>query len=104
MGPPPISSFSDFCHGTSLHGWPHIPGGSILEKIFWVATIIATAVVAVFLCSSTVKQFKTSTVATNLISSTEPISSALFPKVVICNKYRLRQSFMDILITSLRDY
>ena len=51
MGQPPISSFSDFCHGTSLHGWPHIPGGSILEKIFWVATIIATAVVAVFLCS-----------------------------------------------------
>ena len=39
---------------------------------------------------STVKQFTTSTVSTSLVSSTEPIALATFPKVVICNKYQLR--------------
>ena len=36
------------------------------------------------------KQFTTSTVATSLTSSTEPIANAAFPKIVICNKYKLR--------------
>ena len=40
--------------------------------------------------SSTVNQFKTSTVSTSLISSTESIGLANFPKIVICNKYQLR--------------
>ena len=40
--------------------------------------------------SSTVNQFKTSTVSTSLISSTESIGLAKFPKIVICNKYQLR--------------
>ena len=39
---------------------------------------------------STVKQFTTRTVSTSLTSSTEPIRDATFPKIVICNKYRLR--------------
>ena len=37
------------------------------------------------------KQFTTSTVSTSLVTSTENISLATFPKVVICNKYKLRQ-------------
>ena len=41
---------------------------------------------------STVKQFTTRTVSTSLTSSTEPIEDATFPKIVICNKYRLRWS------------
>ena len=41
---------------------------------------------------STVKQFTTRTVSTSLTSSTEPIRDATFPKIVICNKYRLRWS------------
>ena len=41
---------------------------------------------------STVKQFTTRTVSTSLTSSTEPIGDAAFPKIVICNKYRLRWS------------
>ena len=40
---------------------------------------------------STVKQFTTSTVSTSMVTSTENISLATFPKVVICNKYKLRQ-------------
>ena len=43
--------------------------------------------------TSTVKQFTTSTVSTSLVSSTEPIALATFPKVVICNKYQLRYAF-----------
>ena len=39
---------------------------------------------------STTSQFSTSLVTTSLVSSTEPIKEAVFPKVVICNKYRLR--------------
>ena len=39
---------------------------------------------------STVKQFTTRTVSTSLTSSTEPIRDATFPKIVICNKFRLR--------------
>ena len=110
-----MGMFSAFCDSTSLHGWPHIPGStSSMSKIFWGVTILAMGVLAVFLCtryiykspsfelqieaypifthkySSTVKQFTTSTVSTSLISSTEPIELATFPKVVICNKYKLR--------------
>ena len=43
---------------------------------------------------STVKQFTTRTVSTSLTSSTEPIEDATFPKIVICNKYRLRWSHL----------
>ena len=46
--------------------------------------------------SSTVNQFKTSTVSTSLISSTESIGLAKFPKIVICNKYQLRWEFGKI--------
>ena len=46
--------------------------------------------------TSTVKQFTTSTVSTSLVSSTEPIELATFPKVVFCNKYQLRYGTQHI--------
>ena len=105
-----MSKLSAFCDSTSLHGWPHIPGSSARGKIFWALTILAMAGLAVYLCTrcifkspsflgqpgfhsklhSTVNQFRTSTVSTSLVTSTEPIELATFPKVVICNKYKLR--------------
>ena len=109
-----MSRFFAFCDSTSLHGWPHIPGSSTMQKIFWSLTILAMAVVAIYLCSrfltklqkvnkltphhtSTVKQFRTSTVSTSLVSSTEPIRFATFPKVVICNKYQIRYGMSSVL-------
>ena len=48
--------------------------------------------------NSTTSQFSTSFVTTNLVSSTEPISEATFPKVVICNKYRLRYNCKQVTV------
>ena len=64
----------------------------------------------------------TSSVSTSLTSSTEPIENATFPKIVICNKYKLRfkniyanplscyvsfsnrQSFVNSIVSSLRSF
>ena len=46
-----MSKFSAFCDSTSLHGWPHIPGSSTLEKIFWGVTILTMGGLAIYLCN-----------------------------------------------------
>ena len=46
-----MNRFSAFCDSTSLHGWPHIPGSSTMQKIFWALIIVLMTLLAICLCS-----------------------------------------------------
>ena len=95
--------FLHFCNSTALHGWPHLPNASFLGKVFWAVTILTSLLLAFFLSSrwmlqqylnfhfsSTLTMYQEATVSTTLVSKTTPVEKANFPKIVICNKYKLR--------------
>ncbi len=43
-----------------------------------------------FSMCSVYHQFMVATVQTLIVSTTEPLDYILFPKIVVCNKYKLR--------------
>lgn len=73
----------EFCMSTSLHGWPHLPAASNCEKFFWLAAIAGSLGAAVYFTTNTVTQFTSSTVVTNIQSTTEDVTIAQFPKIVL---------------------
>jgi hypothetical protein len=42
-------------------------------------------------------QFMVATVQTLIVSTTEPLDYILFPKIVVCNKYKLRSALKSVL-------
>ena len=93
-----MKALFSFCSGTSLHGWPHLPDSGRSNKVFWFLTIIGSIVAAVYFGNKTINQFLSSNVATNLETSTAPLGDAEFPKIVVCNSYKIRQSFLDTIV------
>ena len=93
-----MEALCNFCSGTSLHGWPHLPDSGRSNKVFWFLTIIGSIVAAVYFGNKTINQFLSSNVATNLETSTAPLGDAEFPKIVVCNSYKIRQSFLDTIV------
>lgn len=81
---------AEFCSTTSLHGWPHLPAASDRQKLFWLVVITGSLGAACYFTTNTVTQFTTSTVVTNIQSTTEDVTKAKFPKIVLRNKYGLR--------------
>ena len=96
-----------FCESTSLHGWPHLPRSSAKERFFWVLAIIGSLIASVYLGKRlyryfgcillysnfsfrTFNQFKDSTVVTVLVTNTEDVTKAVFPKIILKNKYTVR--------------
>jgi hypothetical protein len=45
-------------------------------------------------------QFMVATVQTLIVSTTEPLDYILFPKIVVCNKYKLRSVNVRTLLHS----
>ena len=93
-----MKALFSFCSGTSLHGWPHLPDCGRSNKVFWFLTIIGSIAAAVYFGHGTINQFLSSNVATNLETSTAPLQDAEFPKIVVCNSYKIRQSFLDSVV------
>merc|ERR1712126_193153 len=89
------SVMTTFCEATSLHGWIHLVGASKKAKIFWTFAIAASLVAAGILSQRTLKHYYQAKVVTNLLTTTEDLRKAKFPKIVVKNNYNLRQSFMD---------
>jgi hypothetical protein len=49
-----------------------------------------------YMCS-VYHQFMVATVQTLIVSTTEPLDYILFPKIVVCNKYKLRSALKSAL-------
>jgi hypothetical protein len=49
-----LQELVSYCEGTSLHGWPHLPGASLVGRVHWLATIIASLAAGVYLSSKLV--------------------------------------------------
>ena len=103
-GPTVIGTFSipitmDYikkcCETTSLHGWSRLQTGSWINKTYWIAGILVSISLAVFFICKSVTEFSRSTVDTKLSNTNVPLSRTYFPKLTICNAYRVRQSFVD---------
>ena len=46
-------------------------------------------------------QFMVATVQTLIVSTTEPLDYILFPKIVVCNKYKLRSVLKSVLFPKI---
>ena len=78
-------AFTDFCRSTSLHGWQHLsesPIGppTIGRKYIWMMIVAASIGVASFFIFTSVTDFTSKYVVTNIDTTTAPlrVSSSIF--------------------------
>ena len=85
-----------FCETTSLHGWSRLQnGGSWIVKIYWITVILGSLALAVVFIHHSLYEFSKSTVDTKVTTTTAPLWKTIFPKMTICNAYKMRQSFVE---------
>ena len=93
------SAFSDFCRRTSLHGWHHLTEASHppreKRKHFWILIIIASIGVASFFLFTSVDDFTSRYVVTNIDTTTASLHDVYFPSVIICNINQIRKSLLN---------
>ena len=74
------TAFTDFCRSTSLHGWQHLSGAnphSITRgggKYMWVLIVVASIGVASFFLFTSVDDFTSKYVVTNIDTTTAPLN------------------------------
>ena len=75
----PKSPFTDFCRSTSLHGWQHLSEGpigrrpGISGKYLWIFIVAASIGVALFFLFTSVDDFTSKYVVTNIDTTTAPL-------------------------------
>ena len=97
-----MEQLQQFCDTTTLHGWSRLTAKptSLPRIIFWVLLIITSVILSGVLIFDSIEEYLNSDVATNLVTHTGSLSEAAFPKILICNVYKLRQSFIDGIFNS----
>ena len=78
-------AFTDFCRSTSLHGWQHltephhlprgVPRGS--GKYMWILIVVASIGVASFFLFTSVHDFTSKYVVTNIDTTTAPLNVSI---------------------------
>ena len=97
-------TFRKFCETTSLHGWNRIPVGSRFDKIYWLLVILASLTLGGVLIVQTLQEFSRSTVDTRVTTTTAPLSMTTFPKLSICNAFKIRNSFLNEAFSNIDDF
>ena len=74
------TAFTDFCQSTSLHGWQHLGRETHLgqsrtagEKYMWILIVVASIGVASFFLFTSVDDFTSKYVVTNIDTTTAPL-------------------------------
>jgi len=89
-------NFEEFCGSTSLHAWNRLPSSrDAIRRIYWILVITGSILLGSFFVYENVDQFLKSYSTSSVGTTTGPLEEATFPKVVICNSYKVRQSFLD---------
>ena len=83
-------AFTDFCRSTSLHGWQHltephhtlrgVPRGS--GKYMWILIVVASIGVASFFLFTSVHDFTSKYVVTNIDTTTAPLNVSFYFKLI----------------------
>lgn len=83
-------AFTDFCRSTSLHGWQHltephhlsrgVPHGS--GKYMWILIVVASIGVASFFLFTSVLDFTSKYVVTNIDTTTAPLNVSFSFKLI----------------------
>ena len=75
------STFTDFCHSTSLHGWQHLTEThhhhQTSGKYMWVLIVVASIGVASFFLFTSVDDFTSKYVVTNIDTTTAPLNVSI---------------------------
>ena len=92
-----LNTFYTFCSDTSLHGWAYLqqPRSSKLDKLIWTLVILGSQVTAAYLGAKVLSEFHAATVVMKLENSTIDVQSAIFPKILIQNPYKMRYCRKD---------
>ena len=97
-------AFTDFCRSTSLHGWQHltetphlsrgVPHGS--GKYMWILIVVASIGVASFFLFTSVLDFTSKYVVTNIDTTTAPLNVSWRFKLIYYNSFVLFIHRLDI--------
>ena len=97
-------AFTDFCRSTSLHGWQHltetphlsrgVPHGS--GKYMWILIVVASIGVASFFLFTSILDFTSKYVVTNIDTTTAPLNVSCRFKLMKCNSFVLFIHRLDI--------
>ena len=89
-------NFDEFCGSTSLHAWNRLPTSpNPVRRIYWVLVICGSLLLGAYFVYENIDQFIKAYSTTTIVTTTGPLDEATFPKVAICNSYKVRQSFLD---------
>ena len=90
-------AFEQFCQKTSLHGWLYLQEGGLFHKLFWALIITSSIVLATYFMIKNTHEFQEATTATDIETTTAPLTDIAFPNIILCNINQLQSSFIKIL-------
>ena len=97
----PKSAFTEFCGRTSLHGWNHLSESSIQKaytrkggKYLWCFIITLSIGITSFFLFTSVDDFTSKHVVTNIDTTTASLHDVHFPSIIICNINQIRKSIL----------
>jgi hypothetical protein len=89
-------NFEEFCGSTSLHAWNRLPTSPHpVQRTYWISIICGSILLGSYFVYQNLDQFLKAYSTTNIDTTTGPLQEGNFPKLVICNSYKVRQSFLD---------
>ena len=92
----------EFCGSTSLHAWNRLPTSPHpVRRTYWILVICGSILLGVFFVYQNLDQFLKPYSTTNIGNTTGPLNEGNFPKLVICNSYKVRQSFLDTIFNKI---
>ena len=79
-------SMENYCNRTSIHGCRYIESESTwMKKIFWILITLAMTVLAMYLVTYIIIEYKDSKPLIYIKSTTAPLNQLYFPSVFVCN-------------------
>ncbi|KAJ8727775.1 hypothetical protein PYW07_001894 [Mythimna separata] len=84
----------DYANNTTLHGLPYVTrtGLTLIEKIFWFVTFVASVSMCLFLISKVWYKWKTSPVIVTVSEQLVSVNEMPFPSITICPQSKCKQS------------
>ena len=96
MGKFAKENFEEFCGSTSLHACNRLPSSSsAIRKSYWILVICGSLLLGSYFVFENVDIFLKAHSTSSVDTTTGPLSNGRFPKISICNSYKVRQSFLD---------
>ncbi|CAB3239600.1 unnamed protein product [Arctia plantaginis] len=98
--------FYDYATNTTLHGLSYTTkrGLTIIEKIFWLITFLASICLCTYLINNVWIKWKTSPVIVTVSEKLVPVRTVPFPSVLICPQSKTKATVYNFTAEKLRLY